>query len=200
MPCDCCFTEAAGCALVAVQFNAVAQTVPQAGWNPSNLGLTIDGITNTAAISGYNTAVGNTPSAELRVTYTMTAPQNRVRGIRIWNQAGSDHGDADGLNNFTAEFYAGAALLTTATWQVGNGGAPFTRTLPGGLELDGVDSVVLHTLDKQIGGSVAPLWREFQLLEFQPVFPCRRRGGALEWYDASGNLVANGDVTDCQAL
>lgn len=198
MPCDCCFTEAAGCALVGVQFDGVVESAAQPGWNQVNLAATADGVVNTSSLSGYNTAVGNTPSSSLRITYSIGTPQNRVRGVRVWNQAGSDLTDADGLNHFTAEFYAGAVLLTTATWQVGNGGAPQSRTLPNGLELNGVTSVVLRTLDKQIGGSVAPLWREFQLLEFQPVFPCRRRGGALEWYDASGNLVANGDVINCE--
>lgn len=198
MPCDCCSVQAAGCALVGVQFSGVTETVPQAGWNQVNLAATADGITATATLSGYNTAVGNTPSAALQIEYALATPQNRVRGVRLWNQAGSDLNDADGLNHFTAEFYAGAVLLTTATWQVGNGGAPQSRTLPNGLELNGVTSVVLRTLDKQIGGSVAPLWREFQLLEFQPVFSCRRRSGVLEWYDTSGNLVANGDVQSCE--
>lgn len=198
VPCDCCPTHATGCALVGVQFDAVAETVAQAGWNPTNLALTADGDTASTTNSGYTTTVGNTPSTTLRVSYTMTAPQNRVRGVRLWNQAGGILTDQDGLNRFTAEFYAGPTLLTTATWQVGNGAAPFTRTLPNGLELNGVDRVVLRTLDKQIGGAVAPLWREFQLVEFQPVFACRRRSGALEWYDLAGNLVANGDVVNCE--
>lgn len=198
VPCSCCPVDLQGCALVSVQFDSAAETVPQAGWNQVNLAATADGITNTTALSGYNTAVGNTPSAALRITYTIATPQNRVRGVRVWNQAGGDLGDADGLNRFTAEFYAGAVLLATETWQIGNGGAAFTRTLPNGLELNGVTSVVLRTLDKQIGGSVAPLWREFQLLEFQPVYACRHRTGPLEWYDASGNLVANGDVITCE--
>lgn len=198
VPCDCCRTGPPQCALVSVQFNGVAETVPQAGWNQVNLAGTIDGVTATTTLSGYNTTIGNTPSAALRITYTMSTPQNRVRGVRVWNQAGGDLNDADGLNHFTAEFYAGATLLTTATWQIGNGGGAFTRTLPLGLELNGVDSVVLRTLDKQIGGSVAPLWREFQLLEFQPVYPCRRRSGALEWYDAAGNLVPAAEVFNCQ--
>jgi len=176
----------------------VAETVPQAGWNQTNLNLTADGSLAGLPIAGYTTALGNTPSAALRITYTMAAAQNRVRGIRLWNQGGGDLTDQDGINHFTAEFYAGAVLLATQTWQVGNLGNPFTRTLPNGLELQGVTSVVLRTLDKQTGSTQAPLWREFQLLEFQPVFPCRRRTGVLEWYDAAGNLVANGDVQSCQ--
>lgn len=196
VPCDCCPTGPPQCALGSVQFTGVAETVPQAGWNQVNLAGTADGITATTSLSGYNTAVGNTPSAALRVEYTIT-PQNRVRGLRLWNQAGGDLNDADGLNNFTAEFYAGAALLATHSWQGVNGGQAQTFTLPLGTELNGVDRVVLRNLDKQIGGSVAPLWRELQLLTFQSVFPCRRRNGVVEWYDQAGNLLSSADVVVC---
>lgn len=195
VPCNCCFTGDTGCALVGVQFTGVSETVAQAGWNPTNLALTIDGVTTDTTNSGYTTAVGNTPSTTLRVEYTLP-PQGRVRGLKLWNQAGSILTDADGLNHFTAEFYAGATLLATQTFQSANGGAPTVHTLPLGLELTGVDRVVLRTLDKQIGGSAAPLWRELQLLTFETVYACRR-GTTLEWYDQYGNLVANGDVVSC---
>lgn len=195
VPCNCCFTGATACALVGVQFTGVAETVAQAGWNQVDLPATIDGVTNSTANSGYNTTVGNTPSTTLRVEYTLP-PQNRVRGLKLWNQAGSLLNDSDGLNFFTAEFYAGATLLTTATFQGVNGGQAQTLTLPLGLELTGVDRVVLRTLDKQIGSNVAPLWRELQLLTFETVFACRRNG-VMEWYDQYGNLVANADVVSC---
>lgn len=196
VPCNCCFTGETGCALVGVQFTGVAETASQAGWNPTNLPLTIDGVTTSTTNSGYTTTVGNTPSTTLRVEYTHTTPQNRVRGLKLWNQAGSILTDADGLNHFTAEFYAGATLLTTQTFQGANGPGPTIHTLPLGLELTGVDRVVLRTLDKQIGGSAAPLWRELQLLTFETVFACRR-GTTLEWYDQYGNIVANADVVSC---
>ena len=55
---------------------------------------------------------------------------------------------------------------------------------------------------EQIGklstGTVAPLWRELQLVEIQTVFPCRRRlTSALEWYDQAGNLVSSADIIPC---
>lgn len=199
IPCDCCPTGPPQCALGSVQFATAAETVPQAGWNQVNLAATADGITATSALSGYNTATGNVQSTTLRVEYTTGAPENRVRGLRLWNQAGSDHGDADGLNNFTAEFYSGATLLATQSWQGVNGGQAQTFTLPFQQELNGVDRVVLRNLDKQIGGSIAPLWRELQLLTFQTVFPCRRRNGTLEWYDQQGNLLSSNDVVRCDA-
>lgn len=196
-PCDCCPTGPPQCALVVVPFTGVAETVAQAGWNQTNLAGTADGITATAVQSGYNTAVGNVPSTTLRITYSHSTPQTRVRGLRLWNQCGVDLNDADGLGNFTAEFYAGATLLATLLCSGGNGATPFTFLLPPGTELSGVDSVVLRTISKQIGGGVAPLWRELQLVEFQTVFPCRRRSGVLEWYDVAGNRVLNVDVVNC---
>ncbi|WP_030236777.1 hypothetical protein [Streptomyces sp. NRRL S-350] len=197
VPCNCCPVGlASACALVGVQFTGVAETASQAGWTQTNLALTADGDTTSTVNSGYTTTVGNTPSTTLRVEYTLSTPHNRVRGLRLWNQGGSLLTDSDGLNRFTAEFYAGATLLTTATFQGVNGAGPTTHTLPLGLELTGVDRVVLRTLDKQIGGAIAPLWRELQLLTFEPVFACRR-GTTLEWYDQYGNLVANADVVSC---
>lgn len=197
IPCPCCPFGPPRCALGSVQFTGVAETVSQPGWNQVNLAATIDGITNTSVLSGYNTAVGNTPSAALRIEYTLP-PQNRVRGVRLWNQAGSDLGDADGLNNFTAEFYTGAVLLATQSWQAVNGGQAQTFVLPFGTELSSVDRVVLRTLDKQIGGSVAPLWRELQLLTAQTVFGCRRPNGIVDWYDQAGNVLNTADVVPCE--
>lgn len=197
VPCDCCIVGPPRCALGSVPFTGVAETVAQAGWNQVNLAATADGITNTTSLSGYNTTVGNTPSTTLRVEYTIT-PTDRVRGLRLWNQAGSDLNDADGLNNFTAEFYTGVTLLATQSWQAVNGGQAQTFVLPFGTELSAVDRVVLRTLDKQIGGSVAPLWRELQLITQQTVFSCRRRSGVLEWYDQGGNLIPSADVVSCE--
>lgn len=197
IPCDCCPTGPPRCALVAVRFTGVAQTVAEAGWNPVDLALTIDGVTATTALSGYNSPAVNAPSTILRVTYTHTTPQNRVRGLRLWNQAGGDHGDNDGLGVFTAEFYSGTTLLTSLTMSGANGGQAQTFTLPGDLELSSVTSVVLRDMGKRSASSVAPLWRELQLVEVQTVFPCRRTAGALEWYDAAGNVVPAPDVIPC---
>lgn len=197
VPCDCCPTGDPQCALVGVQFTGVSETVAQAGWNQVSLPLTIDGIVNSAALSGYNSPAGVTPSTTLRVEYVHSAPQNRVRGLRLWNQGGGDLNDADGLGTFTAEFYAGITLLATLTCGAGNGSPPFTFLLPPGTELTGVTRVVLRNLGKQTGSTVAPLWREIQLLELQTVFPCRRRSGVLEWYDANGVAVPSTDVTNC---
>lgn len=196
-PCNCCPSGPPRCALVGVQFTGVAETAPQAGWTPGSLPLTIDGVTATGALSGYNSPGGNTPSTTLEVTYTHSAPQSRVRGLRLWNQGGGNLNDADGLGAFTADFYAGATLLATLNTTGANGGAAQTLLLPGTTELAGVDRVVLRNLAKLTTSPVAPLWRELQLVEFQTVFPCRRPNGVMEWYDLAGNLVPTASVVDC---
>ena len=198
VPCDCCPTGAPRCALVAVQFTGVAETVAQAGWPLVNLPTTIDGITATAALSGYNSPVGIAPTPTPQVTYTHTTPQDRVRGLRLWNQGGGVLTDFDGLGPFNADFYAGASLLATLATSGANGGAAQTLLLPGAAELVGVDRVVIRDLGKLTPGTVSPLWRELQLVEIQSVFPCRRRTtGVLEWYDQAGNLVSSADIIPC---
>lgn len=198
VPCDCCPTGAPRCALVAVQFTTAAQTVSQAGWTPVAIAATADGITATTALSGYNSPAGASPTPTPQVTYTHTVPQDRVRGLRLWNQGGGNLSDFDGLGVFTADFYTGATLLATLNTSGANGGAAQTLLLPSLTELNGVDRVVIRNLAKLQAGTVAPLWRELQLVEVQPAFPCRRRAsGALEWYDQNGNLVPSTDIIPC---
>lgn len=196
-PCDCCPTGAPRCALVAVQFTGVTETVAAAGWVP-NLAPTIDGITATLALSGYTASpAGIAPTPAPEVTYTHTTPQDRVRGLRLWNQGGGNLSDFDGLGVFVADFYAGVTLLSTLNTSGANGGAPQNLLLPALAEVNGVDRVVLRNLAKLGAGTVSPLWRELQLVEVQPVFPCRRRSGALEWYDQNGNLIPSTDIIPC---
>lgn len=198
VPCDCCPVAAPPrCALTSVRFDSVAQTVAEAGWGPVNLGLTIDGVTATNAQSGYNTGVPG-PSTTLRVTYGLAVPHSRVRGVRIWGQGGGDLSDADGPASWISEFYAGATLLSSLPSLGANGPNPVTTLLPGGAELTGVTSVVMRTIAKlNPGAGVAPLWREFQLIELDPAFPCRRRSGVTEWYDITGALVPQANLIPC---
>ncbi|QBZ73505.1 hypothetical protein SEA_MISCHIEF19_20 [Streptomyces phage Mischief19] len=195
LPCDCCHVTDPRCGIVGVPFETVAETASQAGWVPVNLPSTINGNIG-GEVNGYNSPSGGAASTTVRVTYTV-ASQNRVRGLRLWNQGGGILTDFDGLGQFTAEFYSGATLLATLVCNGGNGAPPFTFTLPGGQELNGVTSVVLRNLGKLSGSVVAPLWREIQLLAVQSVFPCRRPSGVIEWYDVNGVRVPSGDVVDC---
>lgn len=198
-PCPCCPTGVVACAIVQVQFQSVAQTVPEAGWNPSSLNATIDGNTG-GQICGYTTGGATIPSTALRVEYTTPGARNRVRGLRLWNQGGNDLGDADGLGTFTAEYYAGATLLFTQACQGFNGGQIFDQWLPNDGVLDGVTRVVLRNLGTQgnVNG-VKPLWRELMLLEEAPAFPCRRANGTVEYYSVEGQLVPQQDLRICGA-
>jgi hypothetical protein len=196
-PCDCCPSGGPRCALVAVPFNGVTETAAAAGWNPVALAATIDTVTATTALSGYNSPGGLAPTPTPEVTYTLTPAQDRVRGLRLWNQCGGVLTDADGLGPFTADFYTGAALLATLTTAGANGGAAQTLLLPGLAELTGVTRVVLRDLGKLSTSTIAPLWRELQLVQVQTVFPCRRPSGALEWYSQAGDLVSSADIIPC---
>lgn len=161
------------------------------------LSFTINGLFGNGEACGYNSPGGSAASTTLRVTYTLTLPHNRVRGLRLWNQGGGILNDADGLGPFTAEFYSGATLLHTFNTHGANGGGGQTLMFPGGLSLDGVDRVVLRDLGKLSTSGVAPLWQELQLLEAGTVFPCRRSNGNLDWFDVAGAPVPSANIIPC---
>lgn len=200
VPCDCC--PAGGverCGVVQGAFTTVTQTVAETGWNGSTASLqgTIDGSIAGTPLYGYTTSGATIPSTALRVEYGMSA-MNRVVGLRLWNQAGSDLNDADGLGSFNADFYAGATLLATMAFVGANGGAPISQRFPGGQELNGVTRVVLRNLGTlgNVNG-VKPLWRELVPLRVERAYPCRRQNGTLEWYGVSGALIPQTDLVAC---
>jgi hypothetical protein len=205
VPCDCCAfdTGLIQCGLSPQRFDAVAQTVPgAAGWSaPISLDLTIDGIINSVVLSGYNVAGNPPPAPTPTVEYTMTTARNLVRGVRLWNQGGGVLTDSDGLGPTTVVTLLDAAntVLFTGNLNAANGGAPFTTLIPGGGVANGVTTVRLSSLGKLSPSGVAPLWREFQLLQVVPLYRCRRRNGALEWYDTDGNLIPGTELVPCTA-
>jgi hypothetical protein len=190
LPCDCCPVVDSICALVAHQFTAVIETVAAPGWGQTNLPLTIDGNVG-GQVNGYNSPAGNPPPGSTpTVRYSVDSlNQQNVAGVRLWNQGGGNLSDFDGLGPTTTVTFLDAALvpLFSTTLNAANGGAPTTTLLPS--QLDGVAFVELSTLGKLTAGSVAPLWREFQILNIEPLFPCRRPNGALEWYTSEGVLI-----------
>lgn len=194
VPCSCCPTGGVACALTPRLFGGVAQTLAQPGWTPSNLPLTIDG-TVSAVVSGYGSPAGVAPTPTPEVTYTLGA-LNAVVGLRLWNQGGGNLNDADGLGAFTADFYAGAALLYSFATAGVNGGAAQTLLLPGGILLNAVDRVVLRSLAKLVAGTAAPLWRELQILTLEPVFGCLT-GTVLRWFRENGSEADIADVQAC---
>lgn len=200
MPCDCCPTMGVACAAAISRFSTVAETQAQAGWAPVNLAATIDGITATATVSGYNSPAGLAPTPTPQVTYTIAPARSRVRGLMLWNQGGNDLNDSDGLGPFTADFYAGATLLYSFATAGANGPAPQTLTFPPGASLNGVDRVVLRNLGKLSGSTVAPLWRELQLINLERAFSCQTPDGVLHWYDSSGIEVSPTQVQTCECI
>ncbi|RPJ37717.1 MAG: hypothetical protein EHM35_06160, partial [Planctomycetaceae bacterium] len=208
IPCDCCPTGPPACALVGTILDGTRTEVFTGGpgvapvggaGNPATLARWSDGDITGANFTGYTSpGVQLTAITSPIIEIEFTAPHNGVRGLREWNQGGGDLSDFDGFSSWDFEFFAGAVSLATGNMVMGNGGAPFTHLLPGGQTLNGVTKLRLSNMRKlNPGSTVSPLVREVQVLEIQTVFPCRRRTGALEWYDANGNLVPTADVMPC---
>lgn len=209
VPCNCCPTGPPRCALLPVIFDGAHTEVftggpgiVPVGGPGSVVGLArwSDGDVAGPNFTGYNSpGVQFTAVTSPIIDLNFAAPQNRVRGLREWNQGGGDLGDADGFASWDFEFFAGAVSLATGNMVMGNGGAPFTHLLPGGQELAGVTRVRLSNMRKlNPGAGVSPLVREVQALEVATVFPCRRRStNVLEWYSEAGTLVPAADVIPC---
>lgn len=206
VPCDCCPSGPPRCAQVELVFDGSHTLVFQGG--PGIVGSS-DAI-GLARWSDYDISGGNyTGFNSLAVQFTaatspivdlsFATPQNRIWGLREWNQGGGDLGDLDGFASWDVEFFAGVTSLATGNMAMGNGGAPFTFVLPGGQELNGVTRVRLSNMRKlNPGSTVAPLVREVRALQVQTVFPCRRRTtAALEWYSQAGDLVSSADIIPC---
>lgn len=190
VPCNCCPTDSPEqTATTQVRFATAVETAAQAGWTQQGLNQTVDGITTATSVTGYNSPAGLVTSTTLRVTYTAPSPQDRVRGLRLWNQSGGVLNDFDGIGNCNAEFYAGVTLLTTLPFTGANGGAAQDFLLPALAELTGVTDVVLRDIGKLSGSTVAPTWRELQLLAVRSVYACRMPDGSLRWYDQDGQQV-----------
>ncbi len=205
VPCDCCPTGPPRCALVSVVLDGTHTLVFQGGPGVSGsstpLGLLrwSDGDTFGPNFTGFNS-----PPAQLTavtspiVDLEFLVPQNRVRGLREWNQGGGDLNDADGFSSWDFEFFAGVTSLATGNMLMGNGGAPFSFLLPGNQELNGVTRVRLSNMRKvNPGATISPLTREVQVLEIQTVFPCRRTSGVLEWYNQAGGVIPSTDLVPC---
>lgn len=206
MPCDCCAFGEEQCGQVEQLFdgNGGSAILVSAGTSTGTYPLDrwSNGDVSGGAFTGFNSpGVQFTAATSPVVDLVFNTPQNRVYGIREWNQGGGDLGDSDGFASWDMEFFAGAVSLGVFNMTMGNGGAPFTFTLPGGLELNGVTRVRLSNMRKlNPGAGVSPLTREVRALKVAPVYPCRRPSGTVEWYDEAGNLVPSAGVTTCDGL
>lgn len=201
VPCDCCPSGPPRCALVQVMFDAPTVLV-SAGTSTGTYPLTrwSDGDISGGNFTGFNSpGVDFTAVTSPVIDLSFASAQNRIRGLREWNQGGGDLNDNDGFASWDATFFDNSAVvLATGNMIMGNGGAPFTFLLPGVQELNGVKRVRLDNMRKlNPGATVAPLVREVEALQIQTVYPCRRRTGAIEWYSEAGELVPSGDVIAC---
>lgn len=207
MPCDCCPSVSPECAQVEIIFDGAHTEVFTGG-----PGITPVGGAGSAAglarwsdwdISGGNFTGYTSPAVQFTAAtspvldLSFTTPQNRIRGLREYNQGGGDLSDFDGFLSWDYEVFAGATSLLTGNMTMGNGGAPFTHLFPGGVSLNGVTRVRLSNMRKlNPGATVAPLVREVQAIQTQPVFPCRQ-GSTVTWYSAAGDPIPVADIVDC---
>lgn len=208
VPCDCCPSGPPRCALVENVFDGAHTEVftggpgiTPVGGPGSAVGLArwSDWDTSGGNFTGYNSGPTQFDAVTSPVIdLSFSVPQDRVRGLREWNQGGGDLSDLDGFASWDFEFFAGATSLATGNMVMGNGGAPFTHLLPGGQTLNGVTRVRLSNMRKlNPGATVAPLVREVRALQVETVFPCRRPSGVLEWHTADGDPVPAADVVSC---
>lgn len=202
VPCDCCPSGPARCAVTGIVFDGAHTAVFSGGPGVVETGGAIawsDGSVAGSLFTGYNTpAVQLTAVTSPIRDLEFISPQDRITGLREWNQGGGDLNDQDGFASWDYEFFAGATSLLTGNMTMGNGGAPFTHTFPGGQVLNGVTRVRLSNMRKvNPGATVAPLVREVQAIQTMPAFPCRRPSGVIEWYNANGDPIPTADIVDC---
>lgn len=202
MPCSCCPTGDTRCALSQILFDngpAVLVANP-GGYGVLPLNLWSDGSIAGIPFTGFNTpGIQITPATSPTIDLVFAVPQDRIRGLREWNQGGGDLNDSDGFSGWDVDFRDPASVsLATGHMVMANGGAPFTFLLPGGQIINNVKSVRLTNMTKVNPGSgAAPLVREVEALQLNRVFSCRTPAGALQWYDQNGTLVPAADIVAC---
>lgn len=208
VPCDCCPSGPSRCAMTDVVFDGAHTEVFTGGPGIVPIGG-VGSAVGLARWSDYDISGGNftgynSPPVQFDATtspiidLSFAQPQNRIRGLREWNQGGGDLSDLDGFASWDFEFFAGAVSLTTGNMTMGNGGTPFTTLLPGGQELSGVTRVRLSNMRKlNPGATVAPLVREVRAVQVETVFPCLRSNGTIEWHTLDGDPVPAADVINC---
>lgn len=205
VPCDCCPVAApARCAAGEVPFSNVLVSANPGGLPITNLASTIDG-TAGADLSGFSPPVTEAQLLANPTTafdYVFAAPVNNLVRLRWHNGGGGDLTDQDGFGLITVTLLdAGLAPLYTTPWDLtapaGNNAIVRELNFPA---VSGVARVRFNGFHKQntaVMGTGSPLLRQVEAFVYGPVFPCRRRSGALEWYDETGNLVPNPEVVDC---
>jgi len=96
---------------------------------------------------------------------------------------------------------AGLATLYTSPWDLTAPAAnnAITREITFAA-VSGVARVRFNGFHKQntaVFGTGSPLFRQVEAYTYGPAYPCRRRSGAVEWYNEAGNLVDPASLGAC---
>lgn len=205
VPCDCCpMVTDSYCGTSQVLFGSVGVMDNPAGLPITNLASTIDG-TAGADLSGFSPPVSEaqlTSNPTTGFDYIFAAPVDRLKRLRWYNGGGGVLTDQDGFGLITVTLLdAGLLPLFTTTWDLTApvGDNNIVREL-NFAPVNGVSRIRFDHFHKQntaVFGTGAPLLRQVEAFTTDPVYPCRRSNGTVEWYDAVGNLVPATDVHPC---
>jgi hypothetical protein len=188
-----------------VPFSSVLVSANPAGLPIVNLASTIDG-TQGADLSGFSPPVSEAQLVANPTTgfdYVFMAPVDRLVRLRWHNGGGGVLSDQDGFGLITVTLLdAGLTPLFASPWDltapIGNNASPRQLDFAA---VNGVARVRFDGFHKQnpgVFGTGAPLLRQVEAFVQGPVYPClRRRSGALEWYNAAGNLVDPASLGPC---
>lgn len=185
-------------------FSSVLVSANPAGLSIVNLASTIDG-TQGADLSGFSppaTEAALVANPTTAFDYLFASPVDDLVRLRWHNGGGGILTDQDGFGLVTVTFLdAGLIPIASMPWDltapIGNNALPRQLDFTA---LNGVSRVRFSGLHKQnpaVMGTGSPLLRQVEAFVFGPVFPCRRRSGALEWYNQAGSLVPTVDVVPC---
>lgn len=205
VPCDCCTVASPPrCGIGEVPFSSVLVSANPAGLPIGNLASTIDG-TEGADLSGFSPPVTEASLVANPTTafdYLFPSPVDNLVRLRWHNGGGGVLTDQDGFGLITVTFLdAGLVPIASMPWDLT---APIGNNTPARqldfTALNGVARVRFSGFHKQnpaVMGAGSPLLRQVEAFVSGPLFPCRRRSGALEWYNEAGNLVPAAEVVSC---
>jgi uncharacterized repeat protein (TIGR01451 family) len=145
-----------------LSFDDVEVTANPDGWSVQNLDITIDDSTAGTPLAGIMS--GPSDPTGVVIDYTYDEPKHQVTLLRLWNQAGGNLNDQDGIGTALVEVFDDSNnLLFSGGLNAGNGGTPFDTVFPD--PLDDVSTVRLSNITIQNVQAIRPLWREFAAVQ-----------------------------------
>ena len=119
----------ASAATVAVRFNTVAVVANPAGHSITGIGRTIDG--STAGNNFARIFTGSGHATGVVIDYRFTVPKLEVTGVQLFNNGGSNLGDADGIGGALVEVFDSAGtVIFSGPLTTGNGATVRTTSFP----------------------------------------------------------------------